>query len=252
MDTMTAQIYGLTPTIMNELTILGCPLPITRKNYATIEAGDDANGMAVVFKGSIYTAWADFDNLPDTFLSINGASGVVEAMAPVPPISFPGTADVATILSGIAVRLGVPFDNAGVQVKLSNPYYAGTNFGQMIAVAKDANINLHYDEKGIHIWPKTGTLGGFAPLISPTSGLIGYPRYRDQGMTFRCVHNPSVVFGGRLTLQMNDDNFKAADGLWDVNGLALDLSTITDGGPWFDTVDCIRPIGTANRGIPRG
>jgi hypothetical protein len=255
-----ARIYGLTPSLMQQLSTMGVPLPMQRKNQIIVEAGDAVNGMAVVASNYILTATQKFAGMPETFLQVVSNTGAFDAMAPVPPISFPGAADVATIMSGIAVRMGRTFENNGVQVQLSNPYFPGTAIEQAHSLARAADIELFDEGPGrrLAIWPKNKTRGGAIPLISVASGLIGYPESSDQGMRFRCLFNPNIALGGQIQMQSSlgtvsnppvaatgstQQQVQAAgpNGIWYVGApLSHDLSAQIPNGPWFTDACCAR------------
>ncbi|MDR3533948.1 MAG: hypothetical protein P4L90_25710 [Rhodopila sp.] len=260
MDRATVRVYGVPPSVMNSISTLGIPLPMVRhNNTVTVEAGDDTNGMSVVYAGYITNAWQDFSEVPETSLNITGWGGQDQALFPAPAISYPGTADVATILSGLATRMGWSFENGGVQVKLSNPYFAGTALEQAHNVARAANIEMYCDTSSspitLAIWPKNSTRGGKAPLISAQSGLVGYPMFRDQGMAFRCLFNPSIRLGGQIQMQSSigaapqqttgtpTQQTGGPNGSWYVIGpLVFDLSAQIPNGPWFCDVTCARTL----------
>ena len=251
------RIFGLPPSIMNEVSTLGVPLPLIRlNNTILIEAGDVGGTMAAVFTGYIYRAWQNFDNQPETMLQIVSNTGAVDAMAPAPPISAQGGADVAAMMSGLATRMGRSFENNGVQVQLSNPYFAGTALEQAHAIARAANIEMQDDGPfgTLAIWPKNGTRGGSIPLISVESGMIGYPRYQDQGMTVRALFNPNIRLGGQIMLQSSlggvaipaqgatqaQAQRAGPNGQWYVTRLTYDLSSQLPDGPWFVDIDGAR------------
>lgn len=234
------RIYGLTPDIMNSLTTLGQPRPMERNNIIAISAGDNVSGLALVYQGTIQDAWQNFDSQPDTFLEVQSFVSTLIANRPVPPISFPGSADVATMFSGLATAAGRNFENNGVQVQLASPYFAGTLLAQAHALADAANIEFFDDGITFAIWPKTGTRGGTIPLISPTSGLINYPRYTSQGIALRTIFNPNILFGGQIKLETS---LMAAQGTWYVNKVSYDLSSQLVNGPWFTDIECNRAPG---------
>ncbi len=262
MDKASLRIYGVPPTIMNSISTLGIPLPMVRHNNAVlVEAGDAINGMATVYSGFIQNAWQDFDEIPETSLNIVAWGGADQAVFPVPPISFSGTADVATMLSGIAGRMGWGFENSGVSVQLSNPYFSGTALEQCHAIARAANIEMYADTGKspitLAIWPKTGTRGGQIPLISAETGLVSYPKFRDQGMSFRCIFNPNVRIGGQIQMQSTVGGAGTAtqtntaqpatpaqggpNGTWYVvSPFTYSLASQMPGGPWFIDVNCAR------------
>lgn len=253
------RLFGVPPSIMNQVSTLGVPLPMVRvNNTVAIAAGDDTNGMATIFRGYIYRAWQNMDSAPETFLHVICNTGAVDAMKPVAPISYPGSADVATIMQSLATQMGRTFVNNGVQVMLSNPYFPGTALEQAQAVARAANIEM--DDEGpfgkLTIWPKNKTKEGAAPLIAAESGMIGYPRYQDQGMDVRCIFNPSISLGGKIILRSSigdatqqvpaqgatQQQVQAAgpNGEWYVTRLTYELSAQVPNGPWFCDLSCAR------------
>ena len=256
LDRAQVRVYGIPPSVMNAVSTLGVPLQMFRNNTMLIEAGDAVNGMAVVYYGYISAAYQDFGEAPEVSLQLTGWGGLSAAMEPVAPSSYPGTADAANIMSGIAVRAGWQFENNGVTVKLANPYLPGTALSQAQAVARAADIQMALDTSTVPptlaIWPKTGTRGGTVPLISAASGLIGYPTYQSSGMSFRCVYNPSIRLGGQIQMQSSVGGATAAsangqvtgqtggpNGFWYVIGpLSHDLSAQVPGGPWSTSVSC--------------
>lgn len=261
------RVYGMTQSLMNQLSTLGVPQMMVRfNNYVLVEAGDPVNGMSTVYYGYIQQAWQDFDEAPNTAFMIITHAGVFDALNPVPPISFPGTSDVATIMAGLAARMGRTFENNGVTVKLSNAYFPGTAMEQAQSLARQANIEMHDDGPGgvLSIWPVNSTRGGLIPLISVRTGLIGYPRFTAQGMEFRVLYTPAITLnvGGRIHMDSTTapsaeqqaqqsvsviDKTKAAgpNGQWQVNKVIYNLSAQLANGPWEAVVSCSRTAGVA-------
>jgi hypothetical protein len=265
-DQSEIRIFGLPPSVMNAVSTLGVPFPLFRLNNAvTVEAGDAVNGMAVVFNGLIMSAWQNLDAAPDTFLSIQAFGTTGQAEAAMAPTSFPGTADVATIMSGLADRMGMAFENNGVQVQLSNPYLVGSLRKQAESVARAAGIEMCFDSTAsvpiLAIWPKMRTRGSAIPLINAQSGLIGYPRFNDRGVSFRCLFNPSIRVGGQIQLQSQIGGAPASsgatvqqvqqagpNGTWVVYGpLTYSLSAQEPDGPWFCDATCYRVLASVGQ-----
>ena len=247
MSSAQIRVYGAPPTVMNTVARIGAPaIANFRNNTVFVDAGDAINGMSRVFSGAISQCWQDFSGSPDTFLNIICYSGLYDAMAPAAALSFNGAADVATIMSGIAQRMTPPrqFENNGVQVQLQNQYLPGTLLEQAHALARAANINMHDDGTTLAIWPLFGARGGVSPVISPQSGMVGYPQFYDFGMKFRTIYNPSIIFNGPIQMQ---SSITPANGTWYVNGLSHDLSAQTVNGPWFTDCTCYRQAGVAAR-----
>lgn len=240
MSSAEMRIYGLTPDIMNSLSTLGTPRPMERDNTIAVKAGDINSGLALVYQGTIQDAWQNFDSQPDTFLEVQSFVSTFIATKPVPPLSTPAGADVATMMAGLATQAGRSFENSGVQVQLPASYFAGTILSQAHDLARAANIEFHDDGLTFAIWPKTGTRGGVIPLISPASGLINYPRYTSQGIALRTLFNPNILFGGQIKLETS---LKPAVGTWYVNKVSYDLAAQIVNGPWFCDIECNRQPG---------
>lgn len=274
LDAANIRIYGVQPQIMNTVSTLGIPLGFVRiGNTVLVEAGNSTNGFFTVYYGHMQECWQDFSDLPETSLQINAFGGYEAAIKPVPPISYPGTADVADIMSGLAQTMGMKFENNGVQVKLSNGYFQGTAMQQAHEVARAANIELYIDTSTnpltMAIWPKIGNRTGKSiPVISAATGMVGYPKFMSNGMSFRTIYNPNILLGGQImmksslafgagaTQQPGSTNPVAGtqqggpNGLWLVatgsdGALVHNLSSQLPGGPWFTDVQCVRVPGPA-------
>lgn len=244
-DQAELSIYGMTPSLMNSLSLLGKPLLYVRNNSVSISAGDDKNGLALIFAGTLMQSWTDFNGVPETFLHVSASVGQTDAMRAVPPTSYPAGADVATVMAGFARQMraangsvGLQFENSGVTgVTLSGSYFPGTIREQAERCARHADINFAIDGDTMAIWPKNGSRGGAIPLISKDTGLVGFPGYCSTGITFRTLFNPSIIFGGKVKIQCS---LEPANGEWIINALSHDLSSETPGGPWFSTMMAYR------------
>jgi hypothetical protein len=235
MPSMQMTIFGLTLDLLNQLTTLGKQVMDQRdNNTVTLLASEDGGASTVVFTGSIYQSFAQFDG-PNAILSVVSMSGGYQAIAPVVPTSYKGTTDVAIVMSNIASQSGLTFENNNVNVKLSNPYFAGTALQQMQAAAAAANIHATIDLGCLAIWPKDGSRGGSPPLISAATGMVGYPSYTTQAVSFRTLYNPAIGFGSTVKIQ---SIMTPACGTWPVLQMAHHLESETPGGAWFTDVEC--------------
>lgn len=265
MDRAEARVYGVTPDIMNAVSTLGIPLTMWRPgNTMLIQAGDKGGAMAVVYNGYLHQAYQNFDEVPETSLVLVGWGAQAQAITPVSPVSYSGTVDVATIMSAIATSAGWAFENSGVTVRISNPYFPGTAVQQAHDVARAAGIEMYLDTGKspvtLAIWPRNATRGGQIPLINAASGLVGYPKFQSNGMSFRCLFNPSIRLGGQIKMESSvggaPNNIAITpigstaapasqqggpNGIWYViSPFGYDLAAQMPGGPWFCEVNCAR------------
>jgi hypothetical protein len=130
MGELQLRVFGMTLSQMNDLSTLGLVLkdgtdsPSVLDNQVIVEAGDDDTGLAIVHHGTINNAWADFSAMPEVAFNVTSLSGLYEASIAVPPTSYAGMVDVATIMSSIAALAGWNFHNDGVTDKMENVYCA--------------------------------------------------------------------------------------------------------------------------------
>lgn len=229
------RVFGVPVSVMNQISTLGVRfLQETARNKLLVEVGDKGGDMAAVFQGDITQAWVDFDGSPDVALNIVAYVQAYDTLAPTAPTSFPGPFDVATALSGMASRANLNFENNGVRQTLSSSYYSGSIMDQIAAVVSDAGITKIVDMNRLIIWPRNGSRGGEVPLISPGTGLVGYPRYNGQGISLTTLLNPSVGFGAQIQVESSQ---QPANGIWFVNRLAYDLTAEVYGGAWFCQIE---------------
>ena len=233
MGTLRAKIYGVKQADMNSVTTLqwktGTLIPNTVEVYAI-----DGPAETLVFAGNIVNAWGDYQNMPDVFLHIQAASAAAAALRPVQPRSFKGGVDVASVMAQIAHSMGFAFENNGVNVKLVDVYLPNTDLEQARDLAKAAGIGLWIDDKVLAITQTPTTpRGTLIPLISPASGMVGYPTFDGYGVNARLLFNPAVQFGGRVKVE--SDVLRAC-GEWVVACIGHHLESEKAGGAWFSSV----------------
>ncbi|HDR9064383.1 TPA: hypothetical protein QDB03_006074 [Burkholderia vietnamiensis] len=234
MGALQMRMYGLKQDLMNKLTSIGAINTATVKNAVYITAGDET-GMNPVYVGTISEAWGDYQAPPDVSFNIVGLCGLVEAVKPIPPISYKGGADVATIMSDIAKSMDVVLENHGVTAQLHNPYFSGTAWQQAQSCAVAADIRMVLDRGTLAIWPKGGARAGDIPIISPETGLVGYPAFSSKTLIVTCTFNPNIVVGGQVQVQ---SSIAMASGLMNVVGVSHAIESERPGGAWFTRIEC--------------
>jgi hypothetical protein len=249
------KVYGLPLDVMNQLTILGAPLDDSKHNTVIISAGDAGGPLSVVFAGTIMEAWVDARNAPEICLIVGAKDGALLALRPTIPVSFKGTVDVATIVSYIAEVANMGFQNNGVSVQTTSPYYPNTVLSQLQDLADHYDFNAVVETAGgdanansskIIIWPKGTARPSSVPMLSRATGLIGYPMHTQQGIELETLFNPAIVFGGDV---MVESDLKPANGRWNVFQISHDLESETPNGKWFTSINCTvfgsNPLGIA-------
>lgn len=232
MGTLRAKIYGVSQADMNSATTLqwkpGSLIPNTVEVFAI-----DGTAETLVFAGNIVNAWGDYQSMPDVYLHIQAQSAFFNQLKAVPPRSFKGQIDVASVMSQIARDLGYTFENNGVKTQLTDVYLPNTGMEQAKDLAKAAGCDLYLDDKVLAITPPNVPRKGLISFISKDTGLIGYPTYDGVGVNFQTLFDPSITFGGSIFLET--DILQAA-GEWIVTSVAHRLESEKPGGAWFSSV----------------
>lgn len=240
MTSANLRIFGLPPSVMNKLTILGKLINNARRNSVTVFAGDDDAGMAVIFGGTITEAWVDTRAAPAVSFVVSATIGFFDALKPIPPTSFKGTVDAALVVASLAQQAGYLLENSGVNVIVADPYLSGTMVTQLQTIARDGNFNAVIDNdasptKKIAIWPAGAQRGGQDILLSADAGMVGYPDRTEAGIMVQTLFNPSLVFG--IGVQVKS-SISPVNGRWTVAKVVHELESETPDGKWFSIIEC--------------
>jgi len=227
------RVWGLTPSMMNQLSTLGLKYSLQGRSAITVFAGDDNSMMSTVFTGDVHEAWAEYQGAPDVPMNLRASTGQLANIKPSPARSFSGGVDVATIMQQLAGSMGLAFENNGVSVMLQSPNFPGTDRAKAFAAAKAARINCMIDDGVLAIWPADGFRGGDIPTLNKDTGMVGYPTYNAMGIAVQCLYNPAIRYGGRVKIE---SSLPQASKTWYVYQIAHNLESETPGGQWFSSL----------------
>lgn len=247
---VTLRVYGMAQADMNALAVINILNGTSGfiNNTVLIEASSDGGASwQAVFAGAIIQSGPDYNEPPDVYLSVQAQTGFFEAIAPALPTSFPGATSVAQMVSVVAAKMGVPFINNGVTQTLPGAsYYSGSLLNQLQRICQAAGITYVQDgpQNTITITPWGTPRASAVPFVlSPTSGLVGYPKVRGDGFVeVRSLYNPAFILLGPITIKGSDTvvgsntpttyNSKA-DGNWQISTMQHALESQKPGGAWF-------------------
>lgn len=232
MGELHCRIYGMPLSLINRLTTIGTVRnQMAFQNTIQIHAGDAGKTLATIYTGSIQRAWGSFQGAPDVALNVLAYAGARESRKPVTPNSYKGSVDAATIMKDLADQAGYSFENNGVSVILSNPYYKNTVLQQIRAVARAAHIHFHIENGTLSIWPNDGYRKIAVPKIGPGNGLVGYPSFSSQGLILRSEFLREARIGGRITVE--NSQLSMVNGTWQMYQVNHNIAAQMPNGPWF-------------------
>jgi len=227
-------IYGMTLSHMNQISTLGWASGKPGNDEVSVFAGD-ANGMTLVYKGTIWQAVSDFQGGPNLPFHVVAQAGSKESALNIKPTSInQKNADVAQIMSQLAGQMGLQFENNGVNIKIAFPYLGGSARTQAMQLAEHANIGWTIDRGKLAIWPIDGSRQGTTPFISAQTGMVGYPSWSSYGIKIKTLFNNDLQFGGKVQVQ---SSITPANGEWIIDKIEHNLQALTPNGEWFTTIE---------------
>lgn len=225
------RIYGLPAETMNKLIRQKYRDAKKLRDDIMVEAGDQGEDLMMVFKGGIVEAYPDYAEAPNVSLIIEAQTAVLEAMTPSDAESYEGTHDVINIMGNVCKRIGYTLEDNGVKQLLENVYLCNTDISKIKWLAEAANLDLYVESGNIAVTRKGEPRKLKIPVISPDSGMIGYPVPTSVGVQFKCFYDPIVRFGG--IVRVKDSIIERCNGDWITYGVRVTLETETEGGRWF-------------------
>jgi hypothetical protein len=227
-ETMSLSIYGMTLDQMNQASLVGSQYTASLDNKVTLSADGKT-----VFSGSVTTAFVDAHAMPEVAFHIEATPPAYADVTPHPPTSVKGTGDVATMMKPLVQAAGFTLENAGVNVKLSNPYLSGSIGAQMRALARHAGISLLFHNGNATIVPPGGARQGNPSVLSPETGLVGYPAFNQMQVIATSIFNPDIEPNKDITIK---SSLTAACGTFRVYSVVHELECLVPRGKWFTVI----------------
>jgi hypothetical protein len=257
MGTLRAQIFGVTASDMNSLTstlwdtlVLGSSGSSFAFNAIQVFAIDGAQ-ETLIYNGVILNCWGVYTSMPEVYLMIEAQIGYAQLVQSSNPISISADTDVATVMQQIASGMGFQFENNGVNIAVPKGTYLGnTLMEQARTLMQMFKFWMYIDSTSpntLAIAPYGVARKSLAPLISPQTGMNGYPVFNSTGVNFETLFNPGIVFGGPIEMK---SSIPKANGSWTVTSMSHQLSSQTRGGPWKTIVNAVSPNIASSLQVP--
>lgn len=250
------RVWGLTPSIMNQLATLGLTWNLVPRNVVTIKAGDNKSGMAIVFQGTVWAAYGDYENQPESPFLMEAKFSGANNVTLLAPTSYPKTFAVTDALKTLAGKMGLGFNGYDVNVQLPPMYIAGSPLVQARKLAAAADIDIGSTAAILEATTRAGNNQKSPVVISPATGMISYPSFTGQGIVVKTLFNPQISFKSLIKVQSSilsaisqvqaSGNFPSQ---WTVNKVDLDLDSQLPRGQWMTTCYAYNP-GKASTILP--
>lgn len=233
------RIWGLGQDLMNAVTTLTwAPLSVNNKNLIevwTIDGGVET----LVFKSDIVNAWGDYASMPDVCLYVETSTCYNLQVQPAEPTSFGDVVTVGDVVNQLATKMGLipEVTDAAAKILIDRPYLQGSLVDQLrqFISAVDLRYELTQDIISVHTKDEKRFGQVFSPVVSPSTGLIGYPLFNNNGVVFKCLFNPALMNGDEITVE---SSIARASGTFSITAMDFHLSSKMPNGPWFMEVIC--------------
>lgn len=242
----TSLAYGngaITPTA--QITVYGLPMDKMLKlmrvqwntmqallNTVRIEVGNEGENLSIAYEGNITQATIDANAAPNIPLIITSQMAMVEKSKVAPPYTVDKdvSIDVADVVEALCIVMGYEFTNDGVSHMITSTMIEGSDLEKIQKLAIICDFDLYVDQKVIAICKKGTARTLEIPVLSPSTGLIGYPVPDIKGVAFSCMYDPMIKFGGIVTIARSAITVCNAD--WRLYGFTAQLEANIPNGKW--------------------
>lgn len=169
----TLRIEGLSPDLMNRLS-LAAPDPTSQSaSEVLVETEEGTSPVALVFQGGVTLAYADYTNAPDVVFMVQAFSTALPNAMAATPTSFCGAVPVATVLATVARKARLTVSCHGVGGTFHNPYLDGSP-GQQLAYCMDMlPMQVSLGRGQLAVWPaRMAENAPLADLQAENSGAL--------------------------------------------------------------------------------
>lgn len=230
----TAQItvYGLPIETMNKFFRVQWNTMKALLNTVKVEIGNQGEELQEVYSGNITFATINADGAPNLSLVITSQMAVVDRMTYVEPFFLDKgeSSDVYEVFRFFAADIGYELEYFAEKRIITDASLNGSSIEKIEQLAKWCDLDLYIEQKSITICEKGADRPLKIAIISPNTGLQGYPSPDQRGVSFLCEYNPLIRFGGVVRIENSLINVANTD--WRVYGLISTLETNIPQGKW--------------------
>lgn len=252
-ESATVRIEGMTPDVMNRLS-MAAPDPARQSaSELSLTTGAGAGGNSLIFKGGVTLAYVDYTSAPNVAFVAQAFSTALPNAMPAAPTGYRGSVSAGQVLAAIAGKAGLTLRNHGAAATLHDPYFHGSPGQQLSQCLETVPLCTGLGRGQLSVWParpsslltpgptSAGTQQALS--VSAETGLIGYPAWSAGGLALRMLFNPLVTFNSLIALHSRyqpagwgQQGGPVPVGLWTATQVRHTLQTQTPHGAWFTDI----------------
>ncbi len=269
MKRLSARIYNLSAQTIATAPKEGGQVLLSAGYYGL---ASETSGPGVIFRGTITQTRMGRESQTDTYLDVFAADGdIPHNQATVNHTLAAGaTADEVrdAILNNSLAAYGITKGNAPPLSPAALPrgqVFYGMAHDHLRVLARDNACTWGFDDGRLDFTPRAGALPGPAVVLTAATGMVGLPQQTEDGIAVRCLLNPQLHKGGRVTInnasiqraRYSQDStsantqgglLPAIDGKTDSDGaykiIWIDYSGDTRGQDWYCDLICLTADGS--------
>lgn len=231
----------------------------------TVEAGYENGNYGLIFAGDVVQPYIERDGAVDTNLILVCQDGDVFLNSAFTAMTLEKGATSQDLINACAKGDGITQGIITEKLAERSPYIRGkVLFGKsaeyLRSAARTVNGQFYLEDGVINIIAADDYQPGEAVELTPDTGLIGDPSQTDDGVSVKCLINPSIklntlvhVSSDTVKRKMVSKDGDAVSEL-DVDGLyraiKITYSGDTHGDDWYCTIDALTntPVVDAGNG----
>jgi hypothetical protein len=130
---------------------------------------------------------------------------------------------VAGLAEAEAKAMGYAFkDETGGSYSVRNSVFNGAPTDKLQAMCRESGAQLLIDDGTVILVSEGAAREGNAVLVSPETGLVGYPTFNENGVVFSVLFNPEIRQGGLVKVE---SVVPKATGTWKVTDVNHKISS---------------------------
>lgn len=234
------RIYGMKSADMDALTVAWANPPVVLDHLVILEA-DNGAGFVQVFKGTITEAQPDYQSMPDVSFNLLAVTGYFRKINPAEPLSYPAVSKIQDIVAQLAQEMEFSFVDGGATGVLSEgAYFWGSQWDQLAQACEATNTDFYvFGDTLLITAAGLPSVNQPSVVLTPQSGLIGYPAYERSGLIVNAIFDPAFTCGTPLDIK---SSVPSATGRWYPYSLTHILEAKMPRGQWLSQMQCLRVL----------
>lgn len=230
-------IRGLSMDKMAQMTVLEYEHRGERINDIVVEAREGDDEWFQVFAGNTLSATPQINTDGTVDFNIHAVSGGCAISKVVLPTSIKEPLKAEALFGQFANEGEIQYRPLGdLGITVGNCVFTGSPKEKMKQLATMIGCDAFIDDNVLVTKKYDGETYPEVPVVSVETGMLGYPRYTTQGISFRCLLRKDIKFAGWIKMQ---STIKSYCNTWQVMKISLKLDAYyPHGGDWHMDVDC--------------